>query len=329
MFITVCVGGVFVIENKKIVDYRLFEKSPQVIAKKLKMFENGEIFEELEILHKKYNAPYKQPNPASEYLRENMRKILIDVNFVKDDKELNKLLSEVSAQLTRTKISKLERRDKLIIQAVSALNDFDKILNTMSERLREWYRLHYPELDIENHEKFAEIIMKFGKRENIENFSESMGMDLKEEDIEILKNFAAKFKEGFEFRKKLEKYLEKIVPEEMPNMCVLLGPMLAARMLALAGSLEKLAKLPSSTIQLLGSEKSLFRYLKGEQAKVPRFGILYTHPDVSGAKRDLQAKVARLLSSKLTLAVRADFYSKNDMSKELVEDYRAKLKEIR
>jgi nucleolar protein 56 len=97
-------------------------------------------------------------------------------------------------------------------------------------------------------------------------------------------------------------------------------------LLVLAGSLERLAKMPSSSIQLLGAEKSLFKFLKSkEKVRPPRFGLLYLHPDISTNKRELQGKVARLLSSKLTLAARADFYTKNDMSKTLVEDYKKKL----
>lgn len=145
-----------------------------------------------------------------------------------------------------------------------------------------------------------------------------------------MQDYAKQFKELYNLRKKMEKYLEKTVSEEVPNLNALLGGTLAARLLALAGSLERLAKMPSSTIQLLGAEKSLFKFLKGDKENVrpPRFGLLYLHPDISTSKRELQGKIARVLSSKLTLAARADFYTKNDMSKELLEDYKKKVGEI-
>jgi nucleolar protein 56 len=230
---------------------------------------------------------------------------------------------------SRLSISKIERRDKLIIQTVSALNDLEKILNTISERLREWYGLHYPELDIKDHDKFASLIVEYGNRKNFDNFKNSMGMELKEEDVKILQHYAKQYNELYGLRKEIEKYLEVTVKEEVPNLNALLGSTLAARVLALAGSLEKLAKMPSSSIQLLGAEKTLFKFLKGrEKSRPPRFGLLYLHPDVSTNKRELQGKIARVLSSKLTLAARADFYSKKDMSKELVDDYKKKLGKI-
>lgn len=301
----ICIGGIFELENGKIKKYKLFKKDPKFIAEKL------------------------EENKDMETLKD-FRKILKEIGFVKNDRELNELLNKVAIERAKLKISKKEKRDKLIIQTVSALSDMDKILNYMIERLREWYGLHYPELNIKNHEKFAELVSKYGKRENFKDFESSMGMKLKEEDIKILKNYAKELRDMYKLRRSLEKYLNKIVPKEIPNLNALLGGILAARLLAHAGSLEKLAKMPSSTIQLLGAEKSLFKYLRGGKMKgPPKFGILFTHPDISTAKKELQGKIARLLASKLTLAARADFYSKKNISKKLLKDYKKKLKEIK
>ena len=331
IYIAACVAGVFAFdENNKLIKYKLFKKDPEEIATKLEKFEKGEDFPEFqEVVKELKDVVTEQPNPATEYLKNNLRKIAIEVGFVKNQAELNQILTSINIIRTKKKISSLERKDKLIIQSVSALNDMEKILNTMSERLRELYGLHYPELKITDHEKFAEFVAKYGEREKFKEFEASMGMKLKKEDIKILQNYAKRLKELYVLRKNLEKYLEKIVPEEIPNLNALLGSILAAKLLALAGSLEKLAKMPSSTIQLLGAEKSLFKFLRDKGIKKPpRFGILYLHPDIFNAKRELQGKVARLLSSKLTLAARADFYTKKDMSKKLLEDYKKKLKDI-
>jgi len=330
-YLAVCVAGLFVFNEKdRLIKFRLFDKNPEEIAKKLDLFEKGENFSELEELKNEFeDLEVKQPNQATEYLKKNFRDIILKSKFINSDSELNEILNSVYSAKSKLNISAIERRDKLIIQSVSALSDLEKILNTMTERLREWYGLHYPEINIKDHEKFAEMIAKYGERNNFEGFEKSMGMELKKEDIEILKNYAKELKEMYLLEKNVEKYIEKTVPEEIPNLNALLGSVLAARLLALAGSLERLAKMPSSTIQLLGSEKSLFRFLKeNKKGKPPRFGLLFLHPDISTAKRELQGRVARLLSSKLTIAARADFYTKKDMSKELVEDYKKKLKEI-
>jgi len=323
--------GAFVFDEKnKFVKLKYFGDDPEEAARKLDSFEKGEPVPEIQEIKNEFkDLVVEQPNKASDFLRQNFRKIVLENNIFKDENELNQFLNSVMTAKSRLSISKIERRDKLIIQTVSALNDLEKILNTISERLREWYGLHYPELDIKDHDKFASLIVEYGNRKNFDNFKNSMGMELKEEDVKVLQDYARQYNELYGLRKEIEKYLEVTVKEEIPNLNALLGSTLAARVLALAGSLEKLAKMPSSSIQLLGAEKTLFKFLKGkEKSRPPRFGILYLHPDVSTNKRELQGKIARVLSSKLTLAARADFYSKKDMSKELVEDYKKKLEKI-
>jgi nucleolar protein 56 len=325
------VAGLFVFdEGNKLIKFKLFNKNPEEIAKNINSLERGEELPELLELKREFeDLETKQPNQATNFFKENFREIAKKVGFAKDDGELNQILNSFAIAKAKLSISLIERRDKLIIQTVSALSDLEKILNAMTERLREWYGLHYPELEVKDHERFAEKVAEKGLRDNFEDFDKSMGMQLREGDAKVLQEYASRLKELYILRKIVQTYLEKIVPEEMPNLNSLLGSTLTARLLSQAGSLEKLAKMPSSTIQLLGSEKSLFKFLKDKKkGKPPRFGMLYLHPDISTNRRELQGKIARLLSSKLSLAARADFYSKKDMSKELLEDYNKKLEEI-
>ena len=48
------------------------------------------------------------------------------------------------------------------------MDDTDKIINGISSRLREWYGLHFPELDniIDSVNGYAQIVIS-GKRENM------------------------------------------------------------------------------------------------------------------------------------------------------------------
>jgi len=337
-YIAVNVAGVWAFDEKgRLVAWKLFPKESTVIATRQEEWETGKGFPELDDVKAKVpDAMTGRPNPAEGWLSERGRELAIEKGWVKDNADFNKFLTAVGAARTKVTIAAKERRDRLIVQAVSALSDLDKILNGMSERLREWYGLHYPEWKPTEHEKYAKLVAEHGERENIPGFKTSMGMKIAEEDLKELKGFAEQLKDMYELRKNLEKYLGSVVPVEMPNISALLGPVLAARLLAQAGTLERLAKMPSSTLQLLGAEKALFRALKenrgnrrGEQPRVPRFGIIFTHPDISGAPDQARGKIARLLAAKLSIAARMDFYSKEDHGKELVEDYRKKLAEAR
>ena len=323
-----CPIGVFAIEDGKIVGEALFSKDPKEAAQNLRKFLSGESFPELENLKKTGAEPGRS---AQEFLKDNMRRIAIERGFAKGHEDLNRFIAETGTEMAKMKMVRVEKRDRLIVQTVSALNDMDKILNTMSERLREWFGLHYPELSIKDHESFARMVAEYGRRERFGEFRESTGMELKDEDVVMIQEYAQQLWKMYMLRGVMEKYLEKAVPEEMPNTNALLGSVLAARLLAHAGSLERLAKMPSSKIQLLGAEKALFRFMKDKRkdARPPKFGVLFTHPDVSTAPKEQQGKIARLLASKLTIAVRADFYTKEDKGEQLLLEYERKLKGIR
>lgn len=92
-----------------------------------------------------------------------------------------------------------------------------------------------------------------------------------------------------------------------PNLSRLAGPLLAARLIAEAGSLEALARTSSSTMQVLGAEGALFAHLRGE-ASPPKHGLIFTHPAVRSTPSTRRGAVARTLAGKLTIAARIDHY---------------------
>ncbi len=268
----------------------------------------------------------KIPSEKFEFVREKFRELAREKY---DEKELDEFLNSFSIELTKKRISSVSRRDKLIIQVVSAISDLDKILNTMSERLREWYGLHYPELEIDDNEKYAKNVAEKGRRENFKDFSFSIGMEFSDKDEKIIKEYAENLISMYSLRDKLEKYLKEIAEEEIPNLTALLGHILAARLLAAAGSLEKLAKMPSSTIQLLGAEKALFRFLRTKgKTKPPKHGIIFLSPYVANAPKDKRGKVSRILAAKLAVAARMDYYTKENKGEELRKDLEEKIKEV-
>ena len=86
------------------------------------------------------------------------------------------------------------------------------------------------------------------------------------------------------FIENLSKYINEEAPKVFPEMVKLLDAQLTVRLVSYAGSLAKLARLPSSTIQLLGAEKALFRHMS-DGSLPPKHGILYQHPSVKGTHR--------------------------------------------
>lgn len=304
--------GLFVFsDNKELLHYRLSSKNPSKAVE--------------EFLMQPQLAGYEliENDFAGQLLRKNIRDYAISLGFCQNDREFNEFLSAFAAILARRAMKGSVGRDKLLIQASGALENLNDSVSLYLERLKEWYSLHYPELDIG--QKEVEEIIAYGKRENFPGFRESTGVELTEKDESVLKEYAAMLRTMTEAKSKMERYVKETVKEIAPNFSSLLDPMLAARFVALAGGLEKLARLPASSIQLLGAEKALFRHLK-KQGKSPKYGILFIDSRIQAAVPEKKGKVARTISSKLMLAARIDFYSgrfEEKLKKELEEELKA------
>jgi nucleolar protein 56 len=227
-----------------------------------------------------------------------------------------------------------EQLDLHISQSINALDEIDKILNTVGTRMREWYGLHFPELDnlLQNITTYANIVSKVGKREELtgeflktldipENKIEiilmtatrSKGGKITEENLLILQSVANQVISLALIRKTLEDHIDLSMEMISPNLKELLTATVGARLIATAGSLKRLASLSSSTIQILGAEKDLFRTLK-TGANPPKHGLLFQHPVIHSAPKWQRGKLARAISSKAAIAARVDLYSRNPES---------------
>lgn len=259
-----------------------------------------------------------EDDSAYRIFRRNFRSFAGQAGF--EDEKLAHFLNEFGIKYSTSFLSMAVTRDKLLIQASNALEDVKRTINLYNERLWEWFSLHYPEA---NRKTLVEMAAEYGKREKFPSFSRSLGIELTDSDEKILRSYAILIVKTAEEKKKLEKYIAETAKELMPSFSSLIDPLLAVRFLSLAGSLEKLARMPASTIQLLGAEKSLFRHLK-QQGKSPKYGLLFQDGRIQSAQEEKRGKIARIISSKLMLAARIDFYScrleeklKKDMEKEL------------
>merc|ERR1711869_82049 len=93
-----------------------------------------------------------------------------------------------------------------------------------------------------------------------------------------------------------------------PNLCTLIGEMVAARLIAHAGGLTNLAKYPASTVQILGAEKALFRALK-TKGNTPKYGLIYHSTFIGRAVQKNKGLVSRYLANKISIAARIDAFS--------------------
>jgi len=297
-----------------------------------------------------FEVEVERPSKVVEKFRPKLSAQAVELKIFRNKEEFSKFLRDVAVQLTRMAITvAVAKRDLYAVQAVRAIDDLDKTLNLFVGRIREWYGLHLPELDrlIDKHETYCRLVADLGNRRNFtkenlekeglpkdkigavaEAASRSKGAEISDEDLEWTRSFSRDVIELFKFRERAEQYVDSVMKQVAPNMSAILGSVLAARLISIAGGLENLAKMPASTLQVLGAEKALFRALK-TGARPPKHGIIFQYAAIHQAPRWQRGKVARALSGKLAIAARVDAFEGEFIGDNLRKDLEKKFEEIK
>jgi nucleolar protein 58 len=154
-------------------------------------------------------------------------------------------------------------------------------------------------------EKMTDIVPEEIAAEIKEAAEISMGTEILKDDEMHIKALAKSVFEISNYRANLAEYLKNRMAAVAPNLTMLIGELVAAKLIAHSGSLMNLAKLPASTIQILGAEKALFRALKAKK-NTPKYGLIYNASIVGSAKNQFKGKISRTLANKCALCVRFD-----------------------
>merc|ERR1719438_564855 len=210
-------------------------------------------------------------------------------------------------------------------------------------RCREWYGWHFPELGkiITDNLAYVRTVQAMGMRENasqsdlsdilpeevesaVKEAAEiSMGTEISEIDLINIKHLCMQVVEIQEYRTQLYEYLKNRMMAIAPNLTILVGELVGARLISHAGSLMNLAKHPASTVQILGAEKALFKALKTKH-DTPKYGLIYHAQLVGQASSKLKGKVSRMLAAKAAIATRVDALGE-ETNTDLGIEHRAKV----
>ncbi|ELY63908.1 NOP5/NOP56 family protein [Natrinema versiforme] len=232
--------------------------------------------------------------------------LALEAGFASDEDEYYDALREATTTATRAAVTERERADdRQLVHAVRAMDDCDRTANELAERLAEWAGTVDP--DAGTGVEYARTLAD-GEADD----------DLEEPAIRSLAERVADLADEAD---KLREFVQRRTPAVAPNLAALADPVLAARLISLAGGLEELAKKPSGTIQVLGAEDALFAHLRGH-APSPKHGIIYTHDAVRGTHPENRGSAARAVAGKLAIAARVDHYSgesKPELEAELAE----------
>ena len=345
-YVTYCVKGFYAFNGEnKLICKKLFPED-EIISRLAEINDKKIVKEELEIINEvsdDYDEIYiesnkrfsdydndkiviKTPNQGGEYLRSNYGEFELDSGEI----------SEIYQDLAIYKI-KMESasEDKHLIQAINSIDEIDETISKLIERIREWYALYFPEMDIvKNNETYIKLISQNKTKEEIikakpDAFPQNiidLDEDINPQDLEIMNNYAKSIFELQQSRKNIEEYIDKRMESIAPNLRLLVGPTLGAKLISHAGGIKRLAMYPSSTVQIMGAEKALFRHLKSGD-RPPKYGLIYQHPQVRGAKWWNRGKIARMLAGRISLAVRRDVFTKT-IDENVSDDFKEKVEEI-
>ncbi len=293
MYLFSNVLGVFVFDEK-------FKVEDEILFKDLEEYNNKEKFID-KLLNKHKNL--KEPDETA------IKNIL---NYFKNKEFLGNFYDK-NLQLAKLNVKNSVNNDNFIAQSVNFIGDIDKSINILVKRLREWYDLYNPEYSrsIQSHELFVQEILANEKHELLKKLgideNGSIGANLSEKDLQPIKNIAHQIQDLYNLRKSQLDYISSLMDKSCPNIKAVCDVMIGSKLIEHAGSLKRLSEMPSSTIQILGAEKALFRHMK-TGAKPPRHGIIVGHPLIAQSAEMMHGKIARALADKISIAAKVDFF---------------------
>ncbi|MDZ7745632.1 MAG: NOP5/NOP56 family protein [Halobacteriales archaeon] len=237
--------------------------------------------------------------------------LAIEQGTAANEEEYYDCLHEVTMEATGAAVREGERAgDRQLIHAVRGMDDCERTANELAERVQEWAGSLFPDAGtgVEGAREVADREPSDATEARVISLADRV-VDLANEADE------------------LREYIQQSAPSVAPNLARLAGPVLAARLIALAGGLESLAKKPAGTIQVLGAEDALFAHLRG-RAPSPKHGVIFTHEYVRGTRSEDRGSAARALSGKLAIAARGDHY-RGEFNPEIEAQLEARMATIR
>lgn len=324
--------GTFLVEGGEVIDKELFPRNPEAIAERKEMRQNGEILEEEKKLVDRNDGEVSViTERLSEFGKINENQ---DIEIKPEDHDFaDELLHQALQELGKTKIKESIDFGEHLARAVDTIQDLNETINIKIERLKNWYSLYFSKLeDKVGDDEYIELIIEYGDRDKIKEeigLKEDLtGKEVTDQELKHFTRLAKSIREEKEIKKELEKYVEEKMQEHAPNVSALTGPKLGGELIAAQGSLKELAKQPSSTIQVLGAEKSLFRHLdKGTDP--PKHGLILQHPYIHRAPESIRGKIARAFANKIAIASRIDYFGGDYRGDKMREELEEKIERIK
>ncbi|XP_050310243.1 U4/U6 small nuclear ribonucleoprotein Prp31 [Anthonomus grandis grandis] len=216
---------------------------------------------------------------------------------------------------------------QLIVEANDLAADIDNEVVTVHKFVRDKYQKRFPELEslVVSPLEYVKTVKELGNdldqaknNETLQTFltqatimvvsvtaSTTQGTMLskfEKEQIDEACNMAIDLNN---FKLNIYEYVESRMAFIAPNITIILGASIAAKLMGVAGGLTRLSKIPACNVLLLGQQKKTLSGFS-QATMLPHTGFVYYCDIVQNTPPDLRRKAARLVATKCTLAARVD-----------------------
>ena len=248
------------------------------------------------------------------------------------DTDESVLLQDASVKLAERGVSEsASDPDYRLEHLVQATEEMRSAHNTLESRVVEWAGIFLPSLDIDQHR--SRIASAISNSTSLQEIGESLDTIPAEAQIgpkewSAIHSLAASTVKLATDMDRMEESVRELSEIHLPSLSLLLGPLLAAKLCSTAHGRARLARLPASTIQVLGAEKSFFMHLR-QGTPSPKHGHIFQHSWVCRSPKWTRGAIARMLAAKAAIAIRVDHFGGKPWTSKQVSDIEKKVGEIR
>tara|TARA_B100001750_G_scaffold35373_1_gene25146 strand:- start:169 stop:1173 length:1005 start_codon:yes stop_codon:yes gene_type:complete len=246
-----------------------------------------------------------------------------DPDWPEADGDEQTLLAEATDRLARRGVADaagdLDRRLDMLSSAASELR---ASWTTSEARCVEWAGLFLSEADLDAQRR--DIPGAVADADSIDGAAEALGIPAPEHqpspaEWDALRSHATGVVELTGRLDAAEDATRELAGGYLPTLSMVVGPLGAAKLVVLAGGRERLARMPSGSLQVLGASGAMAAHRRG--APPPKHSpVLFSLPQVSRSPRWVRGKISRFLAGKCSIAVRVDHFDGEPWDEEQIAE---------
>jgi len=296
-------------------------RSARALADRLSDLQSGRMSPEARTLSKRF--------PDAEV---DAMAAMSDPDWPELEDEEQEMLSEAAARLAKRGVADaagdLDRRLDMLSSAAIELR---ASWTTSEARCIEWTGLFLAEADLDGQRQ--DIPTAVAEADSIDSAAAALGVAAPAHQPETTEWLALNTHATgvVALTKRLgvaEAATRELAHQYVPTLSLLIGPLGAARLVVLAGGRERLARMPSGSLQVLGASGAMAAHRRG--APPPKHSpVLFSLPQVSRSPRWVRGKIARYMAGKCSIAVRVDHFDGEPWGEERIAEINQECKNIR